>query len=143
MNINMDNQSEQSVGSLQPPVTMTSEIPTQELQYFKEKVKRWLLIDKQVSDLESQIKEIKKVKKELMPEITQFMVTYNISDLNTENGKLKCSERKTKQTINKAYLSGVLQQTLGENNDKMNECLDNILNNRAIKVTHVLTKCKK
>ena len=139
----MDNQSEQSNGSLQPPVTMTSEIPTQELQYFKEKVKRWLLIDKQVSDLESQIKEIKKVKKELMPEITQFMVTYNISDLNTENGKLKCSERKTKQTINKAYLSGVLQQTLGENNDKMNECLDNILNNRAIKVTHVLTKCKK
>ena len=140
----MDNQSEQSAGStLHPPVTMTAEIPSHELQYFKEKVKRWLLIDKQVSDLESQIKEIKKVKKELMPEITQFMVTYNISDLNTENGKLKCSERKTKQTINKAYLSGVLQQTLGENNDKMNECLDNILNNRSIKVTHVLTKCKK
>ena len=82
-------------------------------------------------------------KKELMPEITQFMVTYNISDLNTENGKLKCSERKTKQTINKAYLTGVLQETLGDNNDKMNECLENILNNRAVKVTHVLTKCKK
>ena len=36
----MDNQSEQSAGStLQPPVTMTAEIPTHELQYFKEKVK--------------------------------------------------------------------------------------------------------
>ena len=139
----MDNQSVQSAGStLQQPVIMTSEIPTNELQYFKEKVKRWLLIDKQVSDLEKQIKEIKKVKKELMPEITEFMVTYNITDLNTENGKLKCSERKTKQTINKAYLTGILQDTLGDNNDKMNECLDNILNNRAVKVTHVLTKCK-
>lgn len=141
----MDNQSEQSLGggSKAPPLMMTAEIPTHELQYFKEKVKRWLLIDKQVSDLEGQIKEIKKVKKELMPEITQFMVQYNITDLNTENGKLKCSERKTKQTINKAYLTGILQQTLGENNDKTNECLENILNNRSIKVTHVLTKCKK
>ena len=137
----MNNPVEQNTDS---PVPMISaEIPSQELQYFKEKVKRWLLIDKQVFDLEKQIKEIKKVKKELMPEITQFMVTYNISDLNTENGKLKCSERKTKQTINKAYLTGVLQETLGENNDKMTECLDNILNNRAIKVTHVLTKSKK
>ena len=132
---------DQNVGTNIP--MMPTEIPTQELQYFKEKVKRWLAIDKQVSDLEGQIKEIKKVKKELMPEITQFMVTYNISDLNTENGKLKGSERKTKQTINKAYLTGVLQETLGDNNDKMNECLENILNNRAVKVTHVLTKCKK
>lgn len=138
MNINMDNQN----NVMNSPIIPT-ELPPQELQYFKEKVKRWLLIDKQVSDLEGQIKEIKKVKKELMPEITQFMVTYNISDLNTEDGKLKCSERKTKQTINKAYLTGILQQTLGENNDKTNECLDNILNNRSIKITHVLRKCKK
>ena len=141
MNINMNNPVEQNTDSPMPMIS--AEIPSHELQYFKEKVKRWLLIDKQVFDLEKQIKEIKKVKKELMPEITQFMVQYNISDLNTENGKLKCSERKTKQTINKAYLTGVLQETLGENNDKMTECLDNILNNRAIKVTHVLTKCKK
>ena len=124
-------------------MNLGQEIPPNELQYFKEKVKHWLMIDKQVNDLENQIKDIKKVKKELMPEITQFMVKYNISDLNTESGKLKCSERKTKQTINKAYLTGVLQETLGENNDKMNECLENILNNRAVKVTHVLTKCKK
>ena len=89
-------------GSANIPLIPT-EIPSQELQYFKEKVKRWLMIDKQVADLEGQIKEIKKVKKELMPEITKFMVQYNISDLNTEDGKLKCSERKTKQTINKAY----------------------------------------
>jgi hypothetical protein len=138
MNINMDNQN----NVMNSPI-IPSELPPQELQYFKEKVKRWLLIDKQVSDLESQIKEIKKVKKELMPEITKFMVQYNISDLNTEDGKLKCSERKTKQTINKAYLTGILQETLGENNDKTTECLENILNKRSIKITHVLRKCKK
>ena len=120
-----------------------AEIPSQELQYFKEKVKRWLMIDKQVADLEGQIKEIKKVKKELMPEITKFMVQYNISDLNTEDGKLKCSERKTKQPINKNYLIQELTNSLGENQEQINKCMDNILLNRQIKITHILRKCKK
>ena len=129
-------------GSANIPLIPT-EIPSQELQYFKEKVKRWLMIDKQVADLEGQIKEIKKVKKELMPEITKFMVQYNISDLNTEDGKLKCSERKTKQTINKNYLIQELTNSLGDNQEQINKCMDNILLNRQIKITHILRKCKK
>ena len=36
--------------------------------------------------------------KELEPEITNFMTTYNVTDLNTENGKLRCHERKTKNS---------------------------------------------
>ena len=129
-------------GSANIPLIPT-EIPSQELQYFKEKVKRWLMIDKQVADLEGQIKEIKKVKKELMPEITKFMVQYNISDLNTEDGKLKCSERKTKQAINKNYLIQELTNSLGDNQEQINKCMDNILLNRQIKITHILRKCKK
>ena len=134
----MDNQN----NVMNSPIIPT-ELPPQELQYFKEKVKRWLMIDKQVADLEGQIKEIKKVKKELMPEITKFMVQYNISDLNTEDGKLKCSERKTKQAINKNYLIQELTNSLGENQEQINKCMDNILLNRQIKITHILRKCKK
>ena len=137
-----ENNSPASGGSANIPLIPT-EIPSQELQYFKEKVKRWLMIDKQVADLEGQIKEIKKVKKELMPEITKFMVQYNISDLNTEDGKLKCSERKTKQTINKTYLIQELTNSLGDNQEQINKCMDNILLNRQIKITHILRKCKK
>ena len=137
-----ENNSPASGGSANIPLIPT-EIPSQELQYFKEKVKRWLMIDKQVADLEGQIKEIKKVKKELMPEITKFMVQYNISDLNTEDGKLKCSERKTKQAINKNYLIQELTNSLGENQEQINKCMDNILLNRQIKITHILRKCKK
>ena len=143
MNMNMsDNNLPVEGGSANIPLIPT-EIPSQELQYFKEKVKRWLMIDKQVADLEGQIKEIKKVKKELMPEITKFMVQYNISDLNTEDGKLKCSERKTKQTINKNYLIQELTNSLGDNQEQINKCMDNILLNRQIKITHILRKCKK
>ena len=140
--MNMSDNSPVEGGSANIPL-IPAEIPSQELQYFKEKVKRWLMIDKQVADLEGQIKEIKKVKKELMPEITKFMVQYNISDLNTEDGKLKCSERKTKQAINKNYLIQELTNSLGENQEQINKCMDNILLNRQIKITHILRKCKK
>ena len=123
-------------------MNLEQEIPKNELQYFKEKVKHWLAIDKQVSDLENQIKDIKKVKKELMPEITKFMVQYNISDLNTETGKLKCSERKTKSTLSKNYIRIELEKALGENSDKIESCMNHILNNREIKTTYVLRKVK-
>ena len=123
-------------------MNLGQDIPSNELQYFKEKVKHWLAIDKQVSDLENQIKDIKKVKKELMPEITQFMVKYNISDLNTDSGRLKCSERKTKSTLNKNYIRIELEKALGEQSDKIESCMENILNNREIKTTYILKKCK-
>jgi len=123
-------------------MNLGQEIPQNELIYFKEKVKHWLAIDKQVTDLQNQIKDIKKVKKELMPQITKFMVEHNISDLNTENGKLKCSERKTKSTLNKNYIRIELEKALGEQSDKIDSCMDNILNNREVKITHILRKVK-
>ena len=98
-------------------MNLSQEIPENELQYFKEKVKHWLMIDKQVSELENQIKDIKKSKKEIMPEITKFMVQYNISDLNTDSGKLRCSERKTKSTLNKNYIRIELEKVLGEQSE--------------------------
>ena len=123
-------------------MNLGQEIPPNELQYFKEKVKHWLMIDKQVSDLENQIKDIKKTKKEIMPEITKFMVQYNISDLNTDSGKLRCSERKTKSTLSKNYIRIELEKALGDQSDQIDSCMENILNNREIKTTYVLKKLK-
>ena len=44
------------------------------------------------------------------------MTTHNVSDLNTENGKLKCQERKTKKGLNKNIkrenLSKILQNKI-------------------------------
>ena len=36
-----------------------NEIPQTEIQFFKEKVTRWLLVDKQIDDLQTQIKVYK------------------------------------------------------------------------------------
>ena len=119
-----------------------NEIPKQEIQFFKEKVTRWLLVDKQIAELQTQIKDLKKVRdKELQPQLTNFMVNNNVSDLNTENGKLRCQERKTKKGLNKHNIRDNLSQYLAEQ-DKLDEAVSKIMNEREIIVKHVIKKVK-
>jgi hypothetical protein len=128
MNSNMNNTFEQ--------------IPENEIQFFKEKVQRWLHVDNQISQLESQIRDLKKVRnKELEPEITGFMTKHNVSDLNTENGKLKCQERKTKKGLNKEFVKNNLSKYLTEQ-DKIDQCMDDLWTNRPITVSYKLQKMK-
>ena len=62
------------------------EIQKGELNGFKEKVKNWLELDEQINELNKKSRELKKKRdKELEPEITKFMITFNISDLNKES----------------------------------------------------------
>tara|TARA_Y100000590_G_scaffold460755_1_gene620823 strand:- start:46 stop:432 length:387 start_codon:yes stop_codon:yes gene_type:complete len=118
------------------------EIPQSEIHFFKEKVQRWLHVDKEISKLESQVRDLKKVKnKELEPEITTFMQKYNVSDLNTENGKLRCQERKTKKGINKNDLRNNLSKYLTEEN-KIDQAMNDLWNNREIKISYKLQKIK-
>ena len=117
-------------------------IPESEIQFFKEKVQRWLHVDNQISDLEKQIRELKKVrKKELEPEITNFMTTYNVTDLNTENGKLRCHERKTKKGLNKNNIRFNLSKFLTDTN-KLDEAMNTIINEREVVISYKLKKCK-
>jgi len=119
-----------------------NEIPKEEIKYFKEKVTRWLLIDKQIADLQTQMKDLKKVRdKELQPSITEFMVSNNVSDLNTENGKLRCQERKTKKGLNKHNIRDNLSKFL-EEQDKLDEAVSQIMNEREVIVKHVIKKVK-
>ena len=53
---------------------MTSvEIPSSELIHFKEQVKKWLTIDQQIAELESKLRDLKKIRnKEFLPSSTLF-----------------------------------------------------------------------
>ena len=89
-----------------------------------------------------QVRDLKKVRdKELQPEITSFMVNNNVSDLNTENGKLRCQERKTKKGLNKHNIRDNLSQFL-EEQEKLDEAVNKIMNEREIVVKHVIKKVK-
>ena len=117
-------------------------IPPAEIQFFKEKVQRCVKIDSQIMELESQLRELKKVRsKELEPQITTFMTQNNIADLNTENGKLRCKEKRTKQALNKNNIRLNLSKYL--ESEKIDLAIDDLWNNREEKVTYQIQKMKK
>ena len=119
------------------------EINSEELNGFKLKVKQWVEIDQQISDKEKQIRELKKLKnKTLEPQITSFMRNYNISDLNTDNGKLRCNERNTKKPINKVNIRENLSKVISDMN-RVDQAIDLIWSNREVVTTYKLTKPKQ
>ena len=118
-------------------------ISQQDILQFKSHVKDWLSIDVEISELQKQLKELKlKKSKELEPKITLFMIHNNIKDLNTENGKLKCSEKLTKSGLSSKHIRDNLSKVL---NDELiiDKAMDEILNNRTIKKTYQIKKVKK
>lgn len=119
------------------------EIPNEELQGFKVKVGKWLELDEKISALEKQARELKKIRnKELEPEITGFMVKFNITDLNTNTGKLRCNARNTKKPINKINIRENLSKIIAES-EKVDQAIDLIWTNREVVTTYKLTKPKK
>jgi hypothetical protein len=118
------------------------EIPKDQLDIFKENVSNWLKIDNDIYELEKKIKLLKKKRKEDEKEVTQFMVKFNISDLNTNNGKIKCNARNTKKPFNKNNIRENLSKVIQDINS-IDKAMDLIINNREIVTTYKLTKPKK
>ena len=118
------------------------DIQTEDLSKFKTQVKQWLSIDEEIQKYKTKIKELKNLKKKLLePQITSFMVNYNISDLNTEQGKIRCNERNRKKPLNKTNIRNNLSQVISDNS-QIEQAMQLIMNNREIIKTHILTKPK-
>ena len=91
--------------------------------------------------MESKLRDLKKIRnKEIEPQLTDFMVQYNITDLNTESGKLKCSARNSKKPLNKENIKNNLSKVITDIGlvEKAMEQLDN----REMTTTYKLTKIK-
>lgn len=102
-----------------------------ELNYFKEKVRRWLTYDDEIRILQNALKDRRKKKNELTPEVLEFMKTHNIEDLNTKDGKLKCSISNRKKTLTQ---KDIKHKLLGyfKNENKGEKCIDYVFGNREI-----------
>ena len=122
--------------------TQSNDIQEKELKEFKNQVKQWLTIDEEINKFQNKIKDLKKLKKKVLePKITSFMVNYNISDLNTEQGKIRCNERNTKKALNKTNIRNNLSQVINDDS-QIEQAMQLIMNNREIVKTHILTKPK-
>jgi len=118
------------------------EIPKDQLDCFKVNVKDWLDADEKIKHLEKQIRELKiNRNKKLEPKITGFMRSFNISDLNTDVGKLRCNERNTKATVSKKLIQESLQKVLSQ--EQAGQAMDEIYLNRQVITKYTLSRVKK
>ena len=118
------------------------EIPKDQLEHFKVNVKDWLDVDIKIKELEKQVRELKALRnKKLEPKITGFMRSYNISDLNTDAGKLRCNERNTKTPVSKKLIQESLQKVL--TSQQAETAMDEIYLNRQVITKYTLSKVKK
>ena len=125
-------------------MNIITDIPPTELQYFKDNVKEWIGIDDEIAEMNKKIKELRaKKNKQLEPKITIFMRQYNISDLNTEGGKLKCNERNTKKPLSKNIIKESLAEFFKEDENKVDTVMDRMVSKQEIVKSYKLSRSTK
>ena len=95
-------------------------------------VKEWLTIDKEIANLQKEIREKRNLKKELSNGLINVMKQHNIDCLDIKNAKIVHTKRKQKQSISKKFLLETLERYYKDNDDAKT-ITDYILNSRQEK----------
>jgi len=99
------------------------------LEEFKKNVQNWMTIDNQMKRLAAATKQIKNKKKEMNEKILDFMVRYNIEDLNTKEGIIRYKKTFVKETLTQKMIKDKLNDIFKDNNTNL-EKVNEIFNNR-------------
>ena len=107
-------------------------------------VKEWLKCDDEVKRQNEQLKLIKEKQKNLSNYIIQYMTVNNITNLTFDGGQIERNVKKKMGTLSKKYVSTKLKEYFNNDENKTNELLDSLLNNREVKeITSLINKNKK
>ena len=99
------------------------------LEEFKQIVKKWLEYDKFMKKAKEAIRE-KKVHKEKLGEIiTKFMIKYNIEDLNTKEGKIRCKTTNVKTPISHKCIKQKIVEYFQNDTDKQTDIMTKVYEN--------------
>jgi len=97
-----------------------------EFQFLKEKlqeyVKEYLDLDEEIKVLAKASKERKDKKKELSNNILDTMKQFNISQMNTKDGKLSYNVRNNKLPLNKNNITKTLTSYFDNKNKALDVC---------------------
>lgn len=104
-------------------------VPETAVENFKDMVKTWILVDDEIKKYNKVLTELRKKKRELTPDILDFMKSYDIEDCKTQDSKLKYAVSYRTKPINKDTLKQKLSIYLRSQN-KGEEAADFILKNR-------------
>lgn len=102
-------------------------------QALLENVKSWLTIDNEIRALQKEIKERRKMKKQLTTDLMSTMKNNDIDALNVPDGELIYNKTKTKAPLSKKHLLSSLTQYFKGDQRMIDELSKFIMESRAEK----------
>lgn len=96
------------------------------MEEFKQVVKKWFEIDNYIKRVQEVIKEKRTEKNKLSDLIVKFMCKYDIEDLNTKEGRIRCKNVSVKAPVSKQVVKQRIADYFGQDQDKKTEILQKI-----------------
>ncbi len=109
----MSNHMEQYL-SQQQQMVLYKDPNTITMDDFKQLVKKWFELDNYMKQAQQVIKDKRKEKLQISQVIMAFMCKYNIEDLNTKEGRIRCKAVQVKTPLNKEFIKQQLIQYVKE-----------------------------
>ncbi len=100
------------------------------LEDFKNYVKKWIEYDNFIKKAKQVIKDKKKVCDELNRIIIKFMCKYNIEDINTKEGRIRCKTTVVKPAVTQKVVKQRICDYFKDNENKKEEILHKIYEER-------------
>jgi hypothetical protein len=100
------------------------------LEEFRDYVRKWLELDNNIKKAQEVIKERKKVRDKLSTVISAFMCKYNIEDLNTKEGRIRCKVSTVKAPVNQKVVKQKITDYFGNDENKKQDILTKIYDER-------------
>ena len=119
----------------QQQTASTALIPVEEkenisLEEFREYVRKWLELDNNIKKAQEVIRERKKVRDKLSMVISGFMCKYNIEDLNTKEGRIRCKVSTVRAPVNQKVIKQKISDYFVNDEDKQVAILSKIYEER-------------
>ena len=118
-------------GSTSKELVQVDDVPENiTLEEFKNYVKKWLEIDNMIKKVQEALKEKRMLRDKLSQVITGFMCKYNIEDLNTKEGRIRCRVSQVKAPLNKRVIKEKITDYFKNDENKKEEFIQKVYEER-------------
>ena len=102
------------------------------LEQFKEYVRAWLELDNTIKKAQKFIKEKRTQRDQLSNAISRFMCKYDIEDLHTKEGRIRCKVMQVKAPVNQKVVKEKISNMFNGDAEKSQEILKKIYEERDV-----------
>lgn len=104
-------------------------------EYMVHKIKQWLAVENKLDEYLKQVKELKKMRKELNVDLLEIMKNNDIDCFDCTSGKIMYTKNNVKKGINRKYLHTILNKYYGQDDSiEAQKLCEFIMENRQVDV---------